>query len=59
MTSKVVMAHETKPLCVQAIILASDVIDDEEEEFMKATSTVILILDVDVVFFMDECWTIG
>ena len=54
MTEKVVLAELIKPMNVQAINLASEVTDDEEEDFLKANPTVVPVFEVDVIDIMDR-----
>ena len=48
MTSKVKLTQQNKPMS-----LAFEVIDNEEEEFLKVNLIVVPVFDVDVVAIMD------
>ena len=54
MSEKAVLAKEIKPMYAQAINLASEVSDDEEEDFLKANPTVVPVFEVDVIDIMDR-----
>ena len=43
----------------QAINLASEVTDDEEEDFLKANPTVVPVFEVDVIDIMDRYRFLG
>ena len=59
MAEKAVLAKEIKPLYAQAINLASEVTDDEEEDYLKANPTVVPVFEVDVIDIMDRYWFTG
>ena len=59
MTEKAVLAESIKPMNAQAINLASEVTDDEEEDFLKANLTMVPVFEVDVIDIMDRYRFLG
>ena len=59
MTEKAVLAESIKPMNAQAINLASEVTDDEEEDFLRANPTVVPMFEVDVIDVLDRYRFLG